>query len=76
MLTKKVELRSVALVRQESDSVDFDAAVLVGHIIWTDSDSGDNLTRDAHRQIPLSPAQITQVRAFIANLVAQVKAAD
>jgi len=66
----------VALVRRESDSVDFDAAVLVGSIVWTDSDSGDNLTRDARQQIPLSPAQVTQVRTFIANLVAQVKAAD
>lgn len=75
-LTKTIQLRSMALVRAEAASVDFDAAVLLGDIVWTDSDTGDTVTRDVHRQVALSPAQVTQVRAFVANLVAQVKAAD
>ena len=76
MLTKTIEVHSTTLIRLTSESADFDAAVLEGSIIWTDSDTGDHITKNVRRQIPLSPAQVTQVRAFIANLVAQVKAAD
>lgn len=76
MLTKTVQVNSVALIRLTPESADFDAAILCGNIVWTDTGTGDNITRDVHRQVALSPAQVTQVRTFIANLVAQVKAAD
>jgi hypothetical protein len=59
-----------------SSSEDFDAAVLVGTVAWHDDISGDTITKQVTRLVPLTPAQVTQVSAFIANLVAQVKAAD
>jgi hypothetical protein len=76
-LTKQMTVRQFSFDRKprptEPESPDFDQAVVVGTIVWTDTETGETITREVTRHVDLTP---TQVVVFVRNLKAQVHASD